>query len=556
MPGTILVVGLAHEPTCSALEVALSSAGFRVLVGDTDAAPQLVESRAVDLVIAGTASLPALREIDAPRVPVVVLCDRTDREAMAAMVCDHGIDHVVFAGLGELKPHELVVAAEQILAAAPLPAADYLAGDHQVEVRHLHHAAQRDALLDELDTYLRRAGARRPRRAVIATIADELITNALYNAPRTPDGTPRFAGTNRRTKVQLEPGERVRVAFGTDGDQLVLSVTDPFGSLSPAVIRRCLRRCLLGAEQIEQKAGGAGIGMYTTFMEANRFVFDIQPGRRTDAVVVIDLGRGGLAASHSRSLHILERETVAVPQTVSLSPSIKYDIHRHFVPHTAPRRRRVRARSSTRIAPLPVAPASSAPGHTSRRRATRPGGWLSATAAPLPQAHTMSIARSTNLDDALQYATQTLTEHFAGVVVLRQDNSGGLRPWICAGSAPLWIDPAQLGALEPDPAAPPPEAGPPIVVGEGTARKALAVPFRAPSGRMFVLCVARPMAAADSWAVLDDTTAAIKRAAVNPPPPTHRRTARRHASPAGECNGRQQRRRPDSHDGLRTGRRR
>ena len=39
---------------------------------------------------------------------------------------------------------------------------------------------------------------------LVETVADELVTNAIYNAPRTPEGEPKYARRSRRDPVELE----------------------------------------------------------------------------------------------------------------------------------------------------------------------------------------------------------------------------------------------------------------------------------------------------------------------------------------------------------------
>src|SRR5436309_2467655 len=72
-----------------------------------------------------------------------------------------------------------------------------------------------------------------PRLAnLFCTVADEFVTNSVYNAPRDREGKSRFAHLSRTQEVVLAPGEEALVKLCCDGRRLGISVTDSFGSLT------------------------------------------------------------------------------------------------------------------------------------------------------------------------------------------------------------------------------------------------------------------------------------------------------------------------------------
>ena len=124
------------------------------------------------------------------------------------------------------------------------------------------------------------AGAARRRRAASAlsdeklrrveTAADELMLNAVYDAPRDERGHPLHADIDRRTPVTLTAQAQVRVRWGCDGRTFVVSVADRFGALEratvcrahPAPARRALAAPRPHARPRRQPdpTGGAGLG--------------------------------------------------------------------------------------------------------------------------------------------------------------------------------------------------------------------------------------------------------------------------------------------------------
>jgi hypothetical protein len=124
----------------------------------------------------------------------------------------------------------------------------------------------------------------------IASITDELLTNAVYHAPTDETGEYKYAHVDRQTKIVLESDEEASLSFGSDGYTLAISVVDNFGSLTLSRIRSHLLACV-ASNQIEQKAGGAGIGLCSVLQQCDELIVNIDPGRRTEMIALIDLRR-------------------------------------------------------------------------------------------------------------------------------------------------------------------------------------------------------------------------------------------------------------------------
>ncbi len=148
----------------------------------------------------------------------------------------------------------------------------------------------------EVSRYAERLGCNERMIGIIEGIADELITNAIYNAPRDAAGKPKYAALSRRETVVLEPHETAVLEFACDGNFIALSQVDPFGSLTQETIVNYLNRCLVqGAAAISDGSpafggsGGAGIGLYRMFQSLSKFIVNIEPGKRTEVIALIDL---------------------------------------------------------------------------------------------------------------------------------------------------------------------------------------------------------------------------------------------------------------------------
>ena len=76
---------------------------------------------------------------------------------------------------------------------------------------------QREMILRQVKELGRNVGARRRALSAIVSATDELLTNALYNAPVDADGRHQFSSRSGRQGVELDTHRAITVEFGSDG---------------------------------------------------------------------------------------------------------------------------------------------------------------------------------------------------------------------------------------------------------------------------------------------------------------------------------------------------
>jgi len=191
---------------------------------------------------------------------------------------------------GEVDAEDLIVTVQKILKREIFGLEKYFIWGVDPVTRKLTRASQKQELLDEAEAYARGIGVH-PRLATqFKTVADELMTNAVYNAPRDAAGNSRWGHVARVDEVELGPGEEIEVKFCSDGRRLGIAASDPFGSLTQERLLDYLAKCFRrGDDQIDQKAGGAGLGFYYIFDAVSHLVANIATGRRTEMIGLIDI---------------------------------------------------------------------------------------------------------------------------------------------------------------------------------------------------------------------------------------------------------------------------
>jgi hypothetical protein len=134
-----------------------------------------------------------------------------------------------------------------------------------------------------------------------ALLADELLENALYDAPRGVHGDRLFQKGERRSML---PGERIVFSFGFDGATLALKLTDNWGSLEPDLVIEFLARNQEDGATADD-AGGRGLFIIWRFMD--QFHVNVHPGQETVVGGHLQLS-SGLHPEAPRGFHITEHQ--------------------------------------------------------------------------------------------------------------------------------------------------------------------------------------------------------------------------------------------------------
>jgi hypothetical protein len=154
-----------------------------------------------------------------------------------------------------------------------------LVGDYQ----------EKSLCIAQISEFAELMGVRRKYREAIDQCIDEMLMNALYDAPVDEQGKPIFSEIPTKTRISLRVEQKVVVQYACDGKQFAVSVRDAFGTLERNTVLRYLYKCLHSEQQIDRKVGGAGLGLYLMVNSATTVYFNVLPGVATEAVCIFDL---------------------------------------------------------------------------------------------------------------------------------------------------------------------------------------------------------------------------------------------------------------------------
>ena len=265
------------------------------------AVPEPERSAAIDLVerLRAGAGLAASH--------VLVLAHVQGREQIARLFGETQLANFFALGAdGTIDPVELSVTVAKILSRDIFGVARYVAPNAETKEFRVRRSGDKDGIVDFAEKFAREAGCHSQLAQHVAVSVDELVTNAVYNAPADRDGRPRYGHVPRNVPVELEPHEEVAVTLARDDRRVCVAARDAFGSLAPERVIEYLARCFsAGEDQIATRSGGAGLGLYELFHMVNSFVLNIAPGRSTECIGLFEISRSYRAyATKAKSFNI------------------------------------------------------------------------------------------------------------------------------------------------------------------------------------------------------------------------------------------------------------
>lgn len=214
----------------------------------------------------------------------------SDRDLGGAITClrPERVSHFILPGAVE---RDLAPTVAKLAGSAELfGLSGYLPGV-VVEELEIDGDSGRDRALSVVDRLAAERRMRRTARDRIASACDELLMNALYDAPVDERGELLFASVAPSARRSMRSPRPVSLRYAASDDQLAVSVTDRYGRLDKATVLETLETCLRSADPIDDKPLGAGLGLYTTASAARGLVVNVEAGAATEVIATFGRDR-------------------------------------------------------------------------------------------------------------------------------------------------------------------------------------------------------------------------------------------------------------------------
>ena len=166
--------------------------------------------------------------------------------------------------------------------------AQYLAPGAEVQTLKIRETGRRLIRAEPFFEFAVKSGLDEYELNHIRNVADELLMNAMYDAPRDERGRFKYTALPRSQNIRLAEHEAPTLEYGRDGDFLALGVSDPFGALNTQTVLDYLEQCIYKKEQpFPQKPGGAGLGLYKLFHAVDHLIFNVAPKKKTEVICLM-----------------------------------------------------------------------------------------------------------------------------------------------------------------------------------------------------------------------------------------------------------------------------
>nr|HEX4312936.1 hypothetical protein [Kofleriaceae bacterium] len=254
-----------------AVEHALAAVGIAVEPHDALPAPEDLAGAQL-VVVDRDARQAAGDRLRALATPVVIVGDDLDDDGVVALMLDSPVSHLV----EDPADRDLGITSHKLVSRDLFGLDKYLAPGTRIRERVIGCDGDRRAAIGEVSAWAETVGARRPVVHRLANVVDELLMNALLDAPVVADAVA--AG-------------RAQLRFACDDRVLGVSVVDGYGALSQRALMTNVRRARSEHGRPQTAGAGAGLGLYFVLANVASLIVNIEPGQRTEVVCLFDVVR-------------------------------------------------------------------------------------------------------------------------------------------------------------------------------------------------------------------------------------------------------------------------
>lgn len=148
---------------------------------------------------------------------------------------------------------------------------------------HISSAVEKSSLLNHLKNYISDISKSSTLLDDILNTADELFTNAIYNAPYVTFDNSKSGIDRNFKKAVIEKDKQPYFFAGHDHERVVIGCADHYGSLNIENLLMRIKRCYEDnlSNVINYGTGGAGIGAYLIFESSCSLYLSVKKGERT-----------------------------------------------------------------------------------------------------------------------------------------------------------------------------------------------------------------------------------------------------------------------------------
>ncbi len=227
--------------------------------------------------------VPKLRD----RAHVTIVTPKATLTDLTQYLRDDRVNHVV---VGDELDHGVFVTAQKLLTGDIFGIEKYLPLGTTVHYARLRDFDGRGRAIDTVLQFAEDSKMRRQVRSAIGQVCEELLMNALYDAPVDADGKQVFADVDPHDRRDMPTPRPVSIRYAATDTQFAVAIRDRFGRLAKNTILSYIEKCIHSPDQIDRKTYGAGLGLYLVANAAASYVVNVAHGIATEVVCTFDRG--------------------------------------------------------------------------------------------------------------------------------------------------------------------------------------------------------------------------------------------------------------------------
>ena len=122
---------------------------------------------------------------------------------------------------------------------------------------------------------------------IIANAVDELLMNAIFDAPIDDLGRLKYSSTERNQIRELKGQEQVKMSIGFDGFYVGVSISDFFGTLDrPRLLNHVSMDYREREYTLRRGLAGAGLGLAAVYNSGGSLIYHCEAGQKTEATLL------------------------------------------------------------------------------------------------------------------------------------------------------------------------------------------------------------------------------------------------------------------------------
>lgn len=163
---------------------------------------------------------------------------------------------------------------------------NFLSDKAKIQTIKFTRASQKQDAVEAIRNYVISAKFKGRLSSMIANAVDELLMNAMFDAPVDEVGKRLYNTTSRSSEIKLEGRAAVEMQVGFDGNYLAITIADQFGSMDKKMVINHMTKSYADEDyKLKHTSAGAGLGLGNVYRSGANFIFSCDSGNRTEVTL-------------------------------------------------------------------------------------------------------------------------------------------------------------------------------------------------------------------------------------------------------------------------------